>query len=625
MRIRHLNIERFRGIRELAFCPGPTTIILGPNNAGKSSVLEALDLLLHSGLGRTRPSPTEIDYYSRDPSAGFAIEAVIGGLPVDFVAQVHEHLEGWNSADELVVPEPDGEGIEPVIRIRVRGTQDFDVLHEFAKEESGGARFSPGLRARIAWIFDGRARDPARQLAFYQGGLLDRLFGEVNLDPAVTQLKTALGNGAGAVNSDENVGGVLKLLGGDLRSLGLASASEIPQFEVGAVSARELLQALRLALPGAEVQIPVIRQGRGVQRLLLVSILLRLAQSGENPAIGGFEEPEEALEPLRQTQIAKMLAQIVGRGGQVFVVTHSPEVARAFSIDDFLLLEERSAGGGARQLRKSLSVPVRQKYERWLDGSVVRALFARIPLLVEGPGDRAVVETFWRALATPPEEELDQQPTNQTESEGPMVIPAAEKLGLDVVNCEGAPNMPMMARLLKEAGKTIVAWVEQDVQDILGRLLQGGHVDAYLLHDATPGKQNLEQALAQNASLPALIRALEQLANGRDYDWEKQRYFLVSAAEGVKDETREAMKASDNLDELFEALADGEARALIARALAAREVAPFEMKGARQARIVAETIVEVDGGIPEPFARALKGLALWIAEGCEPVKEISMS
>jgi predicted ATP-dependent endonuclease of OLD family len=74
----------------------------------------------------------------------------------------------------------------------------------------------------------------------------------------------------------------------------------------------------------------------------------------------------------------------------------------------------------------------------------VRALFSRIPLLVEGPGDRAVVETFWRALA-------DQK----------AVLPA-EQLGLDVVNCEGAPEMPAMARLLAEAGKRVVVWAEQD-------------------------------------------------------------------------------------------------------------------------------------------------------------------
>jgi hypothetical protein len=46
-----------------------------------------------------------------------------------------------------------------------------------------------------------------------------------------------------------------------------------------------------------------------------------------------------------------------------------------------------------------LSAPTRQSYERWLDGAVVRGLFSRVPILVEGPGDRAAFAVFWSALA----------------------------------------------------------------------------------------------------------------------------------------------------------------------------------------------------------------------------------
>jgi ABC-type uncharacterized transport system fused permease/ATPase subunit len=61
MRICRLTITRFRGIEGLSFEPGERTLILGPQNAGKGTVLEALDLLLHHGLGRPRQPPTEID------------------------------------------------------------------------------------------------------------------------------------------------------------------------------------------------------------------------------------------------------------------------------------------------------------------------------------------------------------------------------------------------------------------------------------------------------------------------------------------------------------------------------------------------------------------------------------
>lgn len=605
MRIRHLSVERYRGIREMALAPGPRTVILGPNNAGKSTVLAGLDLLLHPGRGRPRPTPTEIDYFGRDPTSGFSIEATLGALPGAFLAEVREHLEGWDAGHEQVVPEPSGEGIEPVVRVRVRGTEDFDVVHEFAKEESGGARFRPGLRAEIGWVFDGRTRDPARQLAFYQGGLLDRLFGDVDVEPAVSSLREALREGADAVNADANVHGVLDELATDLRGLGLLETAGLPQFEVGAVSVRELLQSLRLALQGPDAQIPVEREGRGAQRLLLMTVLLRLAQAAERPAIGGFEEPEEALEPLRQTQVAGMLGQLVDRGGQIFVVTHSPEVARAFSVDDFLLLDERATQ--ATLLRKELSGPVRQKYERWLDRAVVRALFARIPLLVEGPGDRAVIEAFWRALAEAGD------------------VQAAEPLGLDVVNCEGAPEMPMMARLLKEAGKTVVAWAEQDRPNELAKLQNEGNCAALLLHDPAVGRQNLEQALAKSTPRPALTAALTALATDRGYSWEDQRDDLVSRAENVGQGTREAMKQAASLDELVAAFNDeDELRGLVADALAASKVAPFEMKGARQGRIVAETIAEF-AGVPEPFAQVLEGLNGWVAEDCPPVREFSMA
>ena len=185
--------------------------------------------------------------------------------------------------------------------------------------------------------------------------MLDRLFAADALDPAVGELRAALEAGASAVNDDDAVADVLGGLADDLRRLGLVDEGERPEFEVGAVSQRELLQSLRLALPAQGVQIPLFRQGRGAQRLLLVSVLLRLATAGTATPIAGFEEPEEALEPLRQAQLAEMLIDLADGGGQIFVVTHSPEIARAFEIEDFILLQERAAGANTKQLRVELS------------------------------------------------------------------------------------------------------------------------------------------------------------------------------------------------------------------------------------------------------------------------------
>src|SRR4051812_46005819 len=146
MQIRQLTIRRFRGIEQTTLHPGPRTVLLGPNNAAKSTILEALDMALHPGLGRPRLPPDELDYYARDASAGFEIAIVLGDLRDPFLAEVRDHLEGWDPKTRKVVAEPDADGCEAVVCVRAVGSPDFDLVHEFAKPESQGARFGPRLR-----------------------------------------------------------------------------------------------------------------------------------------------------------------------------------------------------------------------------------------------------------------------------------------------------------------------------------------------------------------------------------------------------------------------------------------------------------------------------------------------
>jgi ABC-type arginine transport system ATPase subunit len=597
MQIRRLTITRFRGIEHTVIHLGQRTVLLGPNNAAKSTILEALDLALHPGLGRPRSVPDELDYFGRDPSQGFEVEVVLGALGTGFLAEVRDHLEGWDVAARQIVPEPDVAGGEPVVRVRVVGSADLDVAHEFSKPESNGARFGPRLRRDVGWLFDGRTRDPAWQMTFHHGGVLDRLFEGEELAPAVDHVRTALGEGASAFSGDAAVLAVLSAIGADLEALHLLDPGVVPGFELGGVSQRELLQTLRLALPVLpDVLIPLRRQGRGVQRLALVASLLRLAeQSDAPPPIGAFEEPEEALEPLRQTQMASLITRIADGGGQVLVVTHSTEIARAFAVED-LHLVSADPRGGTLSLRDSLSPRAKQGYERRLDGPVVAALFAAAPVLVEGPSDRACFAVFWDALAA-----------------ARRVKPRFAHT-LDFINCESAQNQPEMARLLCQAGKSVIAWAELDRPDILERLRSEAHCAALVLHDADPSRNHLEAALSEACSLASLAKGMAAIAGGRGYSWQDQLTDLVSRSGDTTDEEREVMKAATTVEQVLEALPVPAARRLVRAALSAKEVKPFEMKGARPARMLAEEIVAAEG-VPEPFVRAMTSLDVWLEQG----------
>lgn len=608
MRIRHIVLERFRSFEQLRLTPGARAVILGPNNSGKSTILEALDLLLSPGAGRLRPALTDLDYFDRDTTQGFTIEAVVGDLPAAFKAEVAPHLEGWVAERSELTPETDGPGIEPVVRLRARGTPDLDLLHEFAKPESEGQRCGPGVRAHLTWIFDGRARDPARQLQFYQGGVLDRLFSVANMDAAVTALRDGLAGSSHSVNEDAEVAAQLNGLAEDLRVLGVIGESDAPSFEVGSLSRRDLLQALRLSLPVGRVEVPLSRHGRGIQRLVLLAALLRVAsRSGDKP-IAAFEEPEEALEPLRQAQVASMLRQLTDNGGQVLAVTHSPEIARSFSIDEFIVLGPNSDGSRCRVLREHLTPPQRQTFERWQDGAIVRGMFARYPVLVEGPSDTAVLQVFWNALVR----------TRR-------IRPAAE-LGLQFINSEGVGNMPKLAAVLDTAGRWVVGWPELDTDEArasAARLEGENHCSVILQYDAA-NAENLERALVASASVGALGTAMQRIAEDRGYTWTQQQRCLEGHCSPLGESALSVLQRSSCVSDVFRQLPEADAKRVALAAIGTKSVTPFEMKGGRQGRLFSETVVSVDGVAPL-FAAVLERLQELLLLGPRRGSRVSMS
>lgn len=66
MRIVRLEIQRFRSIRSAILFPELHNVYLGPNNIGKTAILEALNLLLNPEIGSRRGVVDENDFYLRE-------------------------------------------------------------------------------------------------------------------------------------------------------------------------------------------------------------------------------------------------------------------------------------------------------------------------------------------------------------------------------------------------------------------------------------------------------------------------------------------------------------------------------------------------------------------------------
>ncbi|WP_370143819.1 ATP-dependent endonuclease [Bradyrhizobium sp. USDA 328] len=108
MKISHLSIENFRGIRKASVLLPDHAVLIGDNNVGKSTILEALDLVM--GPDRlSRQSPIdEHDFHlgqylaSETSQHGSAphitIAAVVTGLSEEQQIHFRDYIEWWDTS-----------------------------------------------------------------------------------------------------------------------------------------------------------------------------------------------------------------------------------------------------------------------------------------------------------------------------------------------------------------------------------------------------------------------------------------------------------------------------------------------------------------------------------------------
>lgn len=151
--ILRLKIERFRGIAKMDWYPGTgLNVILGGGDAGKSTLLDSIALLL-SPVNPTAVPDT--DYYGRASETGFSIEAVISIPPGSGISGQMKPAWPWQwTGTEAVVPSIEGDVTtgEPVYRIRVRGTEDLELQYEILQPNGDSDSFPVALRRAIGLV-----------------------------------------------------------------------------------------------------------------------------------------------------------------------------------------------------------------------------------------------------------------------------------------------------------------------------------------------------------------------------------------------------------------------------------------------------------------------------------------
>jgi len=448
MRIESLRIKHFRGVADatLGLDPG-LTVLVGANNAGKTTVLDALKAVLTYRRGSTAFLDTDFraERSNADVRDAKPIELILRIAPTEpprfepgelgraFTASIDDEGHEYVCLALKAVYSDELRQIETtLVRLEVDGeTGDPDGLGAFP------------WRDLMPFSAFGADRDLQRGMGARWSDWR-RILSQVRPTPEVLE-KVASQFEQGSkllVDKTEKLGKIAQALRPVGEALGMPGAdvklSATPQ------DPAEILQnvMVRMKLSGAPRSFSADRHGHGTQGALLFGIyqlqidwMLEGGQPGASPVLT-IEEPEAHLHPTAQRAMA---AEIRSLRGQVVASSHSPEFVDQVQGSVALL----------RSVRGATSIAVVEAQDRWIrDHS--RAIFARCILLTEG-FESLMLPLFARALG------ID-----------------LHKVGIEVVNAGGQDKMPNIWQAFgpQGLGLPVVCIADADDEEALTRFLK---------------------------------------------------------------------------------------------------------------------------------------------------------
>ncbi len=436
MYIARIRIQNYRCFRDstVEFQPG-LNVIIGENNAGKTTLLKALALVFDR---RSQGRPTVHDFYSLlepiDSPPQITISVTLRSSATDtpadraLVASWLTSLEAQWEAQltyTFFLPETD----DAAFRDALDGTTDratfYEIVDEFLPKYVtrvyGGnpdtvVTADSETLSKFDCQFLDALRDVESEMFSGRNPLLRSMLEEVldidKQDGEKRQLRSAFRERSKELRT-ELVGRLDTPRLFQLVSQTGAGDGGTPTLD-GGVQESDLIAALRLFIERESFAFPATHQGLGYNNLIYISLLLasmsfRASEKrrGQNAAVFPMlliEEPEAHLHPALQY---KLLAHIVSRvdkephqNRQVFVTTHSTHVTSAARLKPIICLSVRESGeiGIAYPSRLFPDTPEgtesRSFVERYLDATKSAMLFAKATLLVEGIAEQLIVPAF---------------------------------------------------------------------------------------------------------------------------------------------------------------------------------------------------------------------------------------
>ena len=378
MWLRELKIRNFRKIDALTVTfPRGLTVLVGENNSGKTTIIDALRLMLFSSRDHDSLWLSEDDFRAGTEHAPIEISCRFTGLEDE--DEVHFL--------ECLVDIGDGKfEMQVNARVEFNETTNRCNVKMWGGETEGGSLPSNHYD-RLATIYLQPLRDPERGLRPGQHSQVSRLI------DCLTREDQRAGFEAIANDANEKIRDLkpVKDAKGDINAqMAAIAGSELTQkteLIFTDPTFRRIIAGLKPEIEG----LPFSLNGLGYNNLVFTSATLGTLRRSSQFSFRSIlvEEPEAHLHPQLQMLLLKHLADVArnheGNEVQVIASSHSPILASQAPIDSLVSIHEVDGKVSVVSVCSiTIDEKIKKKLQRYLDATRGELFFARRILMVEG-------------------------------------------------------------------------------------------------------------------------------------------------------------------------------------------------------------------------------------------------
>ena len=511
MRIVRIRIQNFRCIRQAEIFPHTHNVLLGPNNVGKTAVLEAINLALNpeifarpgvidendflnrlylpSGVNEDKsanntdpadansdnPEQSEASQATADEEEAneeniaseefpiIRIELVLAGLSSEDEDIFRENLVPWKS-DERIVIESAEEGTDPfdgaetAIRIVFEGWYDpeedtFDCKAFFLCAEGMHRDKCQALtkthKRHIGFLIYRDFRALTRPITLNPSQLFTRLMYSQEVKPKhFERALSTLKDALHPMTHDAEFMSLLNSYKAELERFLVLSESQPSSLCFQVTDGtRDNIKSVAQMYLRDSTDLPIQKSGAGTRSLAILAILT-LIMRRRSRGILALEEPETFLFPHAQRRV---IDECLALADQTFITTHSPYVLERIPVEGVGRIERDESGRVKWSPISTDTVKAINLYSKRLKQSCCEALLGRGVVIVEGDSDK-----WWLLGAS---RILNSKEWNGGQQE------ALELLGVSVVSADTNGDILKLGNFFNAAGLRVIGLFDNLLED----------------------------------------------------------------------------------------------------------------------------------------------------------------